>query len=201
MPLVYMGQVVPRCWGNTGKLTNKYFIIYYNLDFFHQPLRKIGEGMGRFESIAEAVLVIGFYERKDGTVMVPLTCSDAWPLPMWRIQGGGQRFGETPEQAVRRECTEEIGLVLRYLRLVKTIRKDSRSPEFSDHYQHIFVGEFGSIDGFLEQTRDGKENLTSRLFTVTSIRECIRTGSRLGQYPILRAHGMHIEEVLRILFD
>ena len=58
--------------------------------------------------IAVAMLV------RDGTVlMVHRHPRREWYADCWDLVGGHLEEGETPEQAMRRECQEEIGVVVR----------------------------------------------------------------------------------------
>lgn len=45
-------------------------------------------------------------------------CRDGTGLEYYELPGGGQRFGETMEEAVARECLEETGLQVRVVRFL-----------------------------------------------------------------------------------
>lgn len=52
----------------------------------------------------------------------------------WQFPGGGMEFGETPEDAVKREMIEEIGVEVEIIALIPKIEIDVRS-----RWQGLFI--------------------------------------------------------------
>jgi 8-oxo-dGTP diphosphatase len=68
-----------------------------------------------------------------------------WP-GRWSMFGGGIESGETPEDAVRREITEELGLKLENLKLFKIFPYEDTDRAGKMHvYTASFVNEISDI--------------------------------------------------------
>ena len=152
------------------------------------------------ESTAEAVLVIGLFQDLNGEIMTPLSRSDGFTTPQWRIPGGGREAGEKIREAAEREFLEEVGLVVSDLRIFMSVTKPSRDPMHKGHLQHVLIGVVNSISDFKTTTQDGTETLTNELFRVNNIREAIRCQRPLAHYEILRFHGQYLKEAFHRLF-
>jgi len=82
------------------------------------------------------VAVVLLYDA-DGRMLLQHRTDDAPTFPSyWALFGGGIEPGETPEQAVCRECLEELGYTLTTPQLfaVNSLRHDS-----DDYLIHAFV--------------------------------------------------------------
>jgi 8-oxo-dGTP diphosphatase len=66
-------------------------------------------------------VVAGILLRRDEVLCCQRPVSDAFPLK-WEFPGGKIELGETPEQALARELTEELSIVAEIGPLVETIR-------------------------------------------------------------------------------
>src|SRR5687767_13564579 len=91
---------------------------------------------------------------------------------LWELPAGSVDEGETPEQAARRECHEEIGqvpdTVLRLGSMFPT-------PGYCDEEMFFF-----RVSGLTEPTGtaavDEDEDIEVRVFTIKEAREMVRTG-------------------------
>jgi 8-oxo-dGTP pyrophosphatase MutT (NUDIX family) len=149
--------------------------------------------MSPVKSSKASVLTIGLHQKTDGSIWTPLTRSDGWENPLWKIVGGRILPEEEAETAALREYWEEVGLRLVNLRHVGGINKPSNNPRFTSHLQHIFVGEIPSLEGFLPSSIDGHEKLQNELFRVQDIQQAIRNNAELNGYRILNAHSEILE--------
>ena len=119
----------------------------------------------------DAALVLPYDPLRDRVLVVeqmrmgPLGRGDP---EIWHLEPVAGRIdpGETPEQAARREASEEAGLDLRAL---ETVARGYPSPGDSTGYCHIFVGvtdlpdEVAGIGGLVSED----ENIRSHLITFT----------------------------------
>jgi 8-oxo-dGTP diphosphatase len=54
---------------------------------------------------------------------------------VWQFPGGGMEFGETPEEAIKREMIEEIGVEIEIITLIPKIYTETRNGK----WQGIFI--------------------------------------------------------------
>jgi 8-oxo-dGTP diphosphatase len=73
----------------------------------------------------------------DGEMLLQHRTKDAPTFPnYWALFGGGIEAGESPEQAVKRECLEELGYELKSPRLFKV---HALHLQGTDYVIHLFV--------------------------------------------------------------
>jgi 8-oxo-dGTP diphosphatase len=116
------------------------------------------DSMGVLRNSAKAIII------RDGCL---LAIRNTDPEANWYIlPGGGQRFGETLDEALKHECLEETGASVSVCRLRLVREYIDRNHEFSDHdgeahqVEFIFeceiVGEYSPRDGHLpDQNQTG----------------------------------------------
>ena len=76
----------------------------------------------------------------DGRILLQHRTKDAPTFPdYWAFFGGGIEEGESPEQAVKRECLEELGYPLTDPRHFETRRFDYLGRE---HTMHVFIAPY-----------------------------------------------------------
>ena len=76
---------------------------------------------------------------KDGRIMIDQRIGDALEKVngLWEVPGGKLEFGETPEQAIRREILEEIGCRVKVKKLIPYT--DVGTLEYPEKLQHTVV--------------------------------------------------------------
>ena len=83
-------------------------------DANRQPTGQVIPREGAFLKEGQYMLyVLMLIEDAEGRYLITQRSQDKhWAAGWWEIGGGGVRAGETPEQAVRREAPEEVGLTV-----------------------------------------------------------------------------------------
>lgn len=66
------------------------------------------------------VLALALIQRTDGALLVEAGFDDVKKEPFYRLLGGGIEFGETGQQAIKREFLEELGLEIQVEALLGT---------------------------------------------------------------------------------
>lgn len=142
------------------------------------------------ESTDESVLIIALYINNKNKVFAPLSRSNWFQDPKWRIPGGGVDPQEIPLVAAKRELFEETGLTLSTIKEMSEwcIKKPGRENKKKLHYQHIFVGLTDSSTSFTPKAKDGKEMLTNVLFPLEEVNSCVLNNQKLCGFSILEAH-------------
>lgn len=76
---------------------------------------------------------------KDGRILIDQRVGDklAKVNGLWEVPGGKLEFGETPEQAIRREILEEIGCKVKVKKLIPYT--DVGTLEYPERLQHTVV--------------------------------------------------------------
>lgn len=89
----------------------------------------------------------------------------------WDLPGGKTDFGETPEQTLKREITEETGLKLKSYKLitVEAYTHESKKEEFH-HTGVIFKAEAKDIDK-LKREPDGNDSFGAEIFSVKELKK------------------------------
>lgn len=101
---------------------------------------------------------------------------------MWALFGGGIDEGETPEQAVRREAKEELGINLKNLRFFK---KYEQSESYGLSEKFVFLADLeNSVEELKKQQEEGD-------------------GLGLFSFDEIKKLGMHENDMVKIrdLFD
>jgi ADP-ribose pyrophosphatase len=100
---------------------------------------------------------------------------------LWELPAGSVDEGETPEQAARRECHEEIGLVP-----VTIVRLNALypTPGYCDE-QMIFFRVSGLADTDEHAHVDEDEDIESKTFDLRDAREMIRRGEIVDMKTIV----------------
>ena len=113
--------------------------------------RTLEDSRGILRNSAKAIII------RDGYL---LAITNVDPAGDWYIlPGGGQRFGETLTEALKRECLEEAGAGVRVGRLLLVREYIGKNHEFSDHdgeahqiefmFECEIVGDYSPRDGHL----------------------------------------------------
>jgi len=101
----------------------------------------------------------------DRVVLVKHSYQDAWYLP-----GGGVKRGESLEQAIRREATEECGATIQKIRFLGIY---TNIAEYKSDHTSLFLGE-----DFTLEEKDDHEIDQVALFSFQELPENISPGSR-----------------------
>jgi ADP-ribose pyrophosphatase len=103
---------------------------------------------------------------------------------VWELPAGSLDPGETPEQAARRECHEEVGKVPRRLERLGSLFP---TPGYCDEEMIFF-----RIDGLDEPDSaahlDEDEVLEPRAFTVSEVRRMIEEGEIVDMKTVAGLH-------------
>ncbi|MBW3140384.1 8-oxo-dGTP diphosphatase MutT [Ferrimonas balearica] len=113
----------------------------------------------------------------DGAVLVAKRHKDQHQGGLWEFPGGKVEPGETPEQAVIRECQEEVGLTL-------------SQPELFDYIEHDYGDRQVQLSAFLATAAEGEAHGREG----NPLRWC--PISELAQLPMPAANGRLIEKLL-----
>jgi ADP-ribose pyrophosphatase len=91
---------------------------------------------------------------------------------LWELPAGSVDDGETPEQAARRECQEEIGQVPD---TVVRLGSMFPTPGYCDE-EMVFFRVSGLTEPSESAERDEDEDIEVRVFAMTDVRDMIRRG-------------------------
>jgi ADP-ribose pyrophosphatase len=100
---------------------------------------------------------------------------------LWELPAGSVDEGEAPEQAARRECHEEIGLVPATVVRLSALYP---TPGYCDE-QMIFFRVSGLAKSEEEAHLDEDEDLQAKTFEIREVREMIRRGEIVDMKTIV----------------
>ena len=100
---------------------------------------------------------------------------------LWELPAGSVDEGEAPEQAARRECHEEIGLVPATVVRLSALYP---TPGYCDE-QMIFFRVSGLAKSDEEAHLDEDEDLQAKTFEIRDVREMIRRGEIVDMKTIV----------------
>jgi ADP-ribose pyrophosphatase len=91
---------------------------------------------------------------------------------LWELPAGSVDEGESPEEAARRECHEEIGLVP-----TTTVRLGAMYPTPGYCDEEMFFFRLSGLEETDEQAQvDEDEDIETKVFEMRDVREMIRRG-------------------------
>jgi ADP-ribose pyrophosphatase len=100
---------------------------------------------------------------------------------LWELPAGSVDEGETPEEAARRECHEEIGQVPD---TVVRLGSMYPTPGYCDEEMFFF-----RVSGLTEPTHDAEldqdEDIEVRVFTVKDVKEMVRRGEIVDMKTVI----------------
>lgn len=112
--------------------------------------------------------------RDDGTVILVRQYRASIDREIWEIPAGGVKEGESPDEAARRECEEEIGLAPGR---VERIRGLYPTPGFCDEELIFYrVSELRPPAPDSPHKPDEDEDIQSRAFTLDEARAMVARG-------------------------
>jgi ADP-ribose pyrophosphatase len=100
---------------------------------------------------------------------------------LWELPAGSVDEGETPEQAARRECHEEIGLVPETIIRLHALYP---TPGYCDE-QMIFFRVSGLAKTDEQAHVDEDEDIEAKTFELRDVREMIRRGEIVDMKTIV----------------
>jgi ADP-ribose pyrophosphatase len=100
---------------------------------------------------------------------------------LWELPAGSVDDGETPEQAARRECHEEIGLVPSTVIRLNALYP---TPGYCDE-QMIFFRVSGLAETDEEAHVDEDEDIETRTFELRDVREMVRRGEIVDMKTVI----------------
>ena len=148
----------------------------------------------------ESVLIVPIFVGRNNAFNFIFTRSSGYDNPNWKIPGGHEEMGETPEIAAKREREEEIGLSngLMIHKPEWLVEKPSKHHAHLGklHKQHVFLFVTSSMVGFKTVAVDGTKTLTNRVFTLGETSKAVSDGVPLEGHYLLRDHSSVMEKVL-----
>jgi ADP-ribose pyrophosphatase len=100
---------------------------------------------------------------------------------LWELPAGSVDEGETPEEAARRECHEEIGQIPE---TVVRLGSMYPTPGYCDEEMFFF-----RVSGLTEPTHDAEldedEDIEVRVFTVKDVKEMVRRGEIVDMKTVI----------------
>jgi ADP-ribose pyrophosphatase len=100
---------------------------------------------------------------------------------VWELPAGSVDEGETPEEAARRECHEEIGQIPE---TVVRLGSMYPTPGYCDEEMFFF-----RVSGLTEPTHDAEldedEDIEVRVFTVKDVKEMVRRGEIVDMKTVI----------------
>lgn len=89
----------------------------------------------------QLAVVFGLIRNAEGKILLQKRIDGAIPEAhdKWELPGGKIEFGETPEQAVVRECKEETGCDIRVIRMMPYAGSNLWEESSGAHRQAIYV--------------------------------------------------------------
>jgi ADP-ribose pyrophosphatase len=141
-------------------------ILSLDVDLVDEP-----EGVrGEREIVRQRGSVAALPVHDDGRITLVRQYRYAVDAHVWELPAGRIDPGETPEQAVRRELEEEVGLRPRFLEPLSAFWT---TPGFSDELLHLF-----RASGFdhVPPRPEADERIAPALFTLTELDAMIQHG-------------------------
>lgn len=120
--------------------------------------------------------VIGAVRRSDGRYLITKrVATKGWGAGWWEVSGGGCRAGETSAQAMKRELSEETGLVVDDMTQFYQFTYHRENPGQGDNYfvdVYLIQKDFDESDIHIQES----EVADYRLATADEIREIADQG-------------------------
>jgi ADP-ribose pyrophosphatase len=126
------------------------------------------------EIVRHAASVVLIPVQDDGRVVIVKQYRAPLDREMWEFPAGRLDEGESAENAARRECEEEIGLVPHRLERVRGLYP---APGFCDEELIFFrVSELGKPPADSPHKPDEDEDITTRIVTIAEARAMVERG-------------------------